>query len=70
MTRRDLLEQWPLVEADFQEVYGVDLNTPGLLQGRSWRWLKVRLYGLLSAECRTARHFAPPEPKQPSTRRR
>ncbi|WP_268240581.1 hypothetical protein [Streptomyces camponoticapitis] len=34
---------------------------PGLLRERSWRWLKVRIYGLLSAETRLNRHFTPPE---------
>ncbi|MEH0428850.1 hypothetical protein QBB34_21445 [Streptomyces stelliscabiei] len=55
--------QWPLVEADFQETYGLDLSTPGLLADRSWRWFLTRLYGLLSAESRISRHFAPPEPR-------
>lgn len=68
--RTDLLEQWALVEADFQDTYSLDLSTPGLLDGRSWRWFLTRLYGLLSAESRIARHFAPPPPKQPRTPRR
>lgn len=56
-----MLAQWPLIEADFQQTYGLDLSTPGLLQERSWRWLKCRIFGLLSAETRLNRHFAPPE---------
>ncbi|MFE1349104.1 hypothetical protein [Streptomyces sp. NPDC058757] len=60
-----LLEQWALIEADLHEVYGLDLSAPGLLQQRTWRWLRVRILGLLSTECRLQRHFAPPEPKQP-----
>ncbi|AQS72346.1 hypothetical protein B1H29_31650 [Streptomyces pactum] len=63
-----MLEQWPLVEADFQDTYGLDLDTPGLLRERSWRWLCTRLYGLLSADSRISRHFAPPPPKQPRRR--
>ncbi|WP_210534266.1 hypothetical protein [Streptomyces scabiei] len=51
------------MEADFQETYGLDLDTPGLLRARSWRWFLTRLYGLLSAESRVSRHFAPPEPR-------
>jgi hypothetical protein len=46
-------------------VYGVDLEAPGLMQDRTWRWLRIRILGLFSAESRIARHFAPPEPKQP-----
>ncbi|QRV32101.1 hypothetical protein I6J39_17000 [Streptomyces californicus] len=61
MTWAGLLEQWALIEADFQQTYGIDLDTPGLMRARSWRWLKTRIYGLLSAETRINRHFAPPE---------
>ncbi|MFJ3097346.1 hypothetical protein [Streptomyces hydrogenans] len=46
-------------------MFGIDLSAPGLLQQRSWRWLRVRILGLLSTECRIQRHFAPPEPKTP-----
>ncbi|MCB5167993.1 hypothetical protein LG634_24595 [Streptomyces bambusae] len=45
------------------ETYGIDLDTPGLLRARSWRWLRLRILGLLSSETRLSRHFAPPEPK-------
>jgi hypothetical protein len=69
VTREQLLEQWPLVEADMHDVYGLDLSSPGLLRERSWRWFKVRLYGLLSADSRVARHFTPPEPPAPRRRR-
>ncbi|MEU2563213.1 hypothetical protein ABZ626_28315 [Streptomyces longispororuber] len=37
---------------------GIDVGT-GLLRACSWRWLKIRILGLLSAESRLARHFAP-----------
>lgn len=52
------------------EVYGIDLSEPLLLRQRSWRWFRIRLWGLLSAESRTSRHFRPPEPKGPRTPRR
>lgn len=52
-----------------QEVYGLDLAAPGLLRERSWRWFLTRLYGLLSCESRTARHFRPPDPRPPQRRR-
>ncbi|MFI6606846.1 hypothetical protein [Streptomyces sp. NPDC050507] len=42
-------------------MYGIDVDTPGLLQQRTWRWLRIRILGLLSAESRLARHFAPPD---------
>jgi len=49
------------------DVYGLDLSS-GILRTRSWRWFKTRLYGLLSADSRISRHFAPPEPQQPPRR--
>ncbi|MQT03856.1 hypothetical protein FF041_27910 [Streptomyces jumonjinensis] len=61
MTWAALLEQWPLIEADLHEVYGLDLSAPGLMQARSWRWLRIRILGLLSTESRLARHFEPPD---------
>ncbi|MFD4880008.1 hypothetical protein ACFWOB_42520 [Streptomyces sp. NPDC058420] len=66
MTWAQLLDEWPLVEADLHEVYGVDVGAPGLLDERSWRWLRVRIFGLLSADSRIQRLFnPPPEPKKP-----
>jgi hypothetical protein len=59
------LEQWALIEADLHETYGIDVGDRALLRARSWRWLRVRILGLLSTECRIQRHFAPPEPKTP-----
>ncbi|MEU1141774.1 hypothetical protein ABZ392_33700 [Streptomyces sp. NPDC005885] len=41
----------------------------GILRTRSWRWFQARIYGLLCAESRLQRHFAPP-PEQPQQRRR
>ncbi|MET8765466.1 hypothetical protein [Streptomyces sp. NPDC004658] len=41
----------------------------GILQRRTWRWLQMRILGLLSADSRLARHFAPP-PEPPRTPRR
>ncbi|MBB4915099.1 hypothetical protein [Streptosporangium saharense] len=55
----DLLERWSLVEADLHAEYGVDLDEPGLLTSRSWRWLRIRILGLLSADSRTARSLTP-----------
>ncbi|KAA6224056.1 hypothetical protein CP973_00305 [Streptomyces albofaciens JCM 4342] len=59
MTWRRILDEWPLVEADLHEVYGIDLGAPGILRARSWRWLRLRILGLLSAESRLARTLAP-----------
>ncbi|TGB03325.1 hypothetical protein E2651_25375 [Streptomyces sp. MZ04] len=61
MTWPQLLEQWPLIEADLHEIYGLDVGDRRLMRARSWRWLRVRILGLLSAESRLSRHFAPPE---------
>ncbi|MEU8473765.1 hypothetical protein [Streptomyces hygroscopicus] len=46
-------------------MYGIDVEESRILSERSWRWLRIRILGLLSADSRTARHFAPPEPKTP-----
>ncbi|MGW3072373.1 hypothetical protein [Kitasatospora sp. NPDC001132] len=39
----------------------MDIGAPGLLRERSWRWLQVRLLGLLSTKSRIQRHFFPPD---------
>jgi hypothetical protein len=44
-------------------VYGVDVEEPGLLRSRTYRWLLVRVRGLLAADTRLARHFAPDDDK-------
>lgn len=60
-----MLEHWVLVELDFQQVYGLDLSTPGLLQSRTWRWMTARMVGLLSTEGRIQRVLNPtPEQKK------
>ncbi|MFH9403254.1 hypothetical protein ACH4JS_26415 [Streptomyces sp. NPDC017638] len=41
----------------------------GILQQRTWRWLQVRILGLLSTESRLARYVAPP-PDDPQPARR
>lgn len=43
--------------------YGVDLGDRALLRARTWRWLRVRIVGLLSADTRLARAFTPDDPK-------
>jgi hypothetical protein len=35
---------------------------------RSWRWLRVRIVGLCSADTRLARALQPPEPAGPAAR--
>jgi hypothetical protein len=47
-----------------QQRYGIDLAQPGLLERRSWRWLKVRIVGLLDVDSRLSLAvFPPPEAK-------
>lgn len=41
-------------------MYGIDIDDPQVRTGRSWRWLRLRILGLLSTDSRTSRHFAPP----------
>jgi hypothetical protein len=69
VTWRQLLDEWPLIEADLHEVYGIDAGEPGLLRARSWRWLRARIFGLLSADSRINRLLNPP-PDPPSPRAR
>jgi hypothetical protein len=50
-----------LIEADFHDVYGVDLEQ--VFRVKSYRWFTVRVHGLFASDSRLARHFAPtPEP--------
>lgn len=53
-TWADLLARWELVEADLHETYGIDFDAlPG---PRTWRWLRVRIVGLVaSPDTRIAR---------------
>ncbi|MFF0721349.1 hypothetical protein [Micromonospora sp. NPDC003816] len=45
----------------------MDLDEPGILQQRTWRWLSARIAGLLSADTRLARALSPP-PEMPVSR--
>lgn len=58
-----LLRCWALIEADFPSHYGIDLSRD-LLKARSWRWLRAKILGLLSADTRLYRKFAPPPKKK------
>jgi|SRR6266498_790167 len=64
-TWADIFEHWQLIEDDLQELYGIDVES-GILRARSWRWLRVRIVGLLSCESRLARILTP-GPKASST---
>ncbi|WP_433426355.1 hypothetical protein ACQP1V_42735 (plasmid) [Microtetraspora malaysiensis] len=44
-------------------MYGLDLDEPGLMRSRSWRWLRTRLFGLLTCDSRIARALDPGEDK-------
>jgi len=57
---------WRLVEADFQQFYGIDLEQH---RHRTYRWFRVRLDGLLlDTNTRVWRHFAKsPEPSEEAT---
>ncbi|RSD22257.1 hypothetical protein EIY87_09335 [Amycolatopsis eburnea] len=66
----ELLTHWALVEADLHELYGVDAGDLALMKARPWRWLRVRIQGLLqSPDTRVHRVFFPPPPP-PDPRRR
>lgn len=51
-------DRWLLVECDLQDA-GVDVEDRVLMRARSWRWLQVRIIGLLAKpETRIARLLA------------
>ena len=54
-----IMEHWALVEADMHEHYGVDLSDAGILDVKSWRWLNVRVGGLLAIPSRLISALAP-----------
>jgi hypothetical protein len=59
------------VELDFQQVYSIDLGEERLLRRRSWRWMQLRLFGLLSTEGRVQRALNPtPEQKKAAAKAR
>jgi len=41
----EILKHWNAIEADLQDA-GIDLSS-GILRARSWRWLQVRIIGLI-----------------------
>ncbi|MCZ7376551.1 hypothetical protein O3438_16750 [Micromonospora sp. WMMC250] len=59
----DLLTRWDLIEADLQD-RGVDIGDRALMAARPWRWLRVRIVGLLRADTRIGRALAPDEPRR------
>lgn len=59
-----IFDNWQHVEADLHQVYGVDLDDPALKR-RTWRWLKLRIAGLCSTECRLSNVLRPETPSSP-----
>lgn len=60
----EVFEVWPLVEADFQQFYQVNLESSH--RSLSWRWFTVMVTGLLTWDSRLHRYFYPPaEPDAP-----
>lgn len=45
MSWRAVLTAWSALELDFQERYGIDLES-GILRERSLRWFNLRAYAL------------------------
>ncbi|MGR6921133.1 hypothetical protein ACU635_43415 [[Actinomadura] parvosata] len=64
----DLLTRWELIEADLHSEYGIDLDQSAVLRGRSWRWLRTRIAGLLVCDSRLARALDPGD-ERPGRRR-
>jgi hypothetical protein len=62
-----LSQHWDLIDADFQEVYGIDTADPYVMD-RPWQWFLRRVKGLLTTECRLQRKLTPADqaPQVPS----
>lgn len=59
MTWADLLARWPLIECDLHDVYGIDLDDDRVMTGRTWRWLRTRIVGLLDRDSALLRDLTP-----------
>ncbi|HYF71190.1 MAG TPA: hypothetical protein VD864_00135 [Nocardioides sp.] len=55
----DVLERWALIECDLHDVYGVDVGDEAVMTGRTWPWLRLRILGLLTTDCRLSRALMP-----------
>ena len=44
-----MLAFWDLVEADLHQTFGIDVEDRTMMARRSWRWLQVRVRGLVDA---------------------
>ena len=54
----DVLREWNAIEADLQD-RGLDVSDRRLLRSRTYRWLRVRIEGLLTVP--PVIHYAPTE---------
>lgn len=54
VTWGDVLGQWAAIECDLHEVFGIDVES-GVLSHRTWRWLRIRIEGLLDMRSRLAK---------------
>ncbi len=43
---------WGEISCDLHERYGIDVSDTALMQARSWRWLMMRVEGLLQVRSR------------------
>ncbi|GAA5091754.1 hypothetical protein GCM10023259_103760 [Thermocatellispora tengchongensis] len=63
------MAQWPLIELDLHQFYGID-TADGCLDARSWRWLAHRITGLFTIEHSRLRvKFYPSKQQQAPARR-
>ena len=55
-----------MIEADLHQLYGIDLDDRELLRARTWRWLRVRILGLMETrESRLCRTLFPRQTAEP-----
>ncbi|OPC83003.1 hypothetical protein B4N89_20535 [Embleya scabrispora] len=63
MKWQQILDHEDAVEADLHQVYGIDYDDA--LDRRSWRWMAVRIAGLLSTDSRLYRALTPRQDPAP-----
>lgn len=59
ITWPEILTHWGLIEADLHSEYGINITNQHNLKQYSWRYLRCRIIGLLTADTRIARLLAP-----------
>lgn len=54
-----LNEHWRLIENDLRSEYQIEVRDEQLMRSMRWPWLRERILGLLSVDCRLTRALTP-----------